>query len=260
MIQSITLKTPDGFSLDADFLEGINGKGIIFAHGITVNRNDEGVFFRASKELNQQGFSTLLFDFRGHGKNSGNPIQDFTISGQLVDIQTAIDFLKHKKIEAIGLAGASFGGGASALYASAQHDTIKALFLDNPALNYEKTFLHPTTEWAKKYYANYQEKLRKDGYVAIGSRGFKAGPKLFDEMEQYSPVNALKSFSNPLLIVHGDKDSKVAYQDVVECFGQLPNENKELQIIQGAEHGFHEEPFETEVTKMIVDFFVKTML
>jgi len=168
--------------------------------------------------------------------------------------------MESKGVKWLGLAGASFGGGISALYAGRNPDRIKRLFLANPVLDYEKCFLKPTTPWAKQHFESVFERIDRNGFIEIGSRKFKVGRQLFEEMQDYQPCEELKNFSNPLLIVHGDKDSKVSYQDVVDCFGTLPNEDKKLEIIKGSEHGFHEEPYETQVVGMIIDFFKTAQL
>ena len=66
---------------------------------------------------------------------------------------------------------------------------------------------------------------------------------------------SLQKFEGPLLIVHGDKDTKVFYKDVADCFNKLSNLNKKLKILKGADHGFNTEPFKTQVVEMIVEFF-----
>jgi len=252
------IKTPDGFILDAIFNK-VSGssKGVVFAHGMTVDKDDEGVFGRAEPRLNELGFSTLRFDFRAHGKSSGNSITDFTISGELNDLDTIISFMKKQGLKWIGLAGASFGGGIAALYASENPQTIQALLLANPAVNFEKGFLNPTTRWAMKHFANLYSRIKHKGFIEVANKKFKIGKKLFDEMKLYNPCDVLRKYKGRLLIIHGDKDTKVAYQDVVECYEKLDNPNKKLEIIKGSEHGFHEEPYEIRVVEKIVDFFIK---
>ena len=253
------IKTTDNFFLDAVFKKIANSsKGIIFAHGMTVNKDDEGIFVRSEPELNKLGFSTLRFDFRAHGKSSGNSITDFTISGELEDLEATVSFIKNQGISWIGLAGASFGGGIAALYAGKYPETIKALFLANPAVDFEKGFLKPTTRWAMKHFANLYSRIKHKGFVEVASRKFKVGKKLFDEMRLYNSCKSLQKYSGKILTVHGDKDSKVAYQDIVECYQNLSNPNKKLEIVKGSEHGFHGEPYETEVVKMLVNFFKET--
>lgn len=64
------IKTSDDFELDVLYNKTKSAKNVIvFAHGMTVNKDDEGVFVRASSELLSLGFSTIHFDFRSHGRN-----------------------------------------------------------------------------------------------------------------------------------------------------------------------------------------------
>ena len=257
MKQNIKIKSEDGFLLDGEFVKVEDSKkGIIFAHGMTVDRDDEGVFVRSAPKLNKLGFSTIRFDFRAHGKSFGNSIKDFTISGELKDLEAVVKFMKEQGINWLGLAGASFGGSIASLYVLDHPKDIKALFLANPVLNYQKGFLNPTTLWAMKYFANAYEKLKKIGFIEIANRKFKVGKRLFDEMKLYDPCAALRSYKSPLLVVHGDRDSKVALKDTKECFGLLPNKQKRMEVIEGSEHGFHKEPYESQVVEMIVNFLV----
>lgn len=258
-MNNIKIKTADNFSLDATFVKVEKStKIIIFAHGMTVDRDDEGIFVRAEKELNQSGFSTLRFDFRAHGKSQGDSIADFTISNEIKDLEAVFNFIKNHGFNWIGLAGVSFGGGIAALYAGKYPKQIQSLFLANPVLNYEKEFLNPTTPWAKEHFRNVFERIDKDGYIVIGSRKFKVGRKVFEEMKKFYPCDSLKNYQGKLMIVHGDKDSKVAYENVVKCFETLPNREKEIKILTGSEHGFHEEPYESQTVRMIVDFFLSS--
>lgn len=255
-MSSIILTTPDGFKLSVEY-EKIekSEKVVVFAHGMTVDKNDEGIFVKAALKLKDLKVSTLRFDFRAHGESSGKPENDFTISGELTDLATIMLFVKNEGFKKIGLAGASFGGGIAALYAGEHVEEIEALVLANPALDYKKCFLNPTTEWARKHFVNLEDRLSKDGMIKIGSRQFGAGARLFEEMQQYFPDRKLAMYDKPLLMVHGTRDSKVAYGDAWEVYQQLDNPRKRFETIDGSEHGFHEEPYENMVTHMIAAFF-----
>lgn len=250
------LTTPDGFTLEVIYQKTENAKGvIIFAHGMTVRHEDEGIFVKASGELSHKGFSTILFDFRAHGKSSGDSLTDFTITNELIDLQTIMDFVHQEGYSLIGLAGASFGGGIASLYAGLHPERIQKLCLANPVLDFDQCFLHPPTPWAKQHFANVFERLEKEGSIKIGSRQYTVGRELFEQMRTYKPYETLESFQNPLLVVHGDLDSKVDHQKTFEHFQKLSNIQKRFETIKNSEHGFHEEPFETDVADMITKFF-----
>ena len=177
-MQHIKLATPDNFTLDAHYYSGTNGIGIVFCHGLRWYKEGEEPFVKSAKILNEKGFLTLLFDFRGHGKSSGESAKDFTISSQLIDIQTAITYLKDRGVNMIYLAGASFGAGAAVLY-SAKHPEITKLLLSNPSLDYDRTI--------KKHFSSQLPLLETKGYIEAGSKKFKLGKKLFDELGEFAP-------------------------------------------------------------------------
>lgn len=253
---SMTLKTKDGFELSVEYekVDDTN-KIVVFAHGMTVDKDDEGIFVKAARRLNELGISTIRFDFRAHGKSTGQSANDFTISGELNDLGTIMEFVKKEEYEKVGLAGASFGGGISALYTGDHTDEIDALALANPALDYEKCFLNPTTPWAKEHFSHLKDRLDKDGMIRIGSRQFAAGPQIFKEMEEYFPDKTIEQYQGPMLVVHGTLDSKVSYGDAYKIFQRWGRPNWKFITVDGAEHGFHEEQYETRVTHSLVDFF-----
>ncbi len=257
----VKINTNDGFILEGIFVSNIikSSKGIIFVHGITVDKEYEKIFIQAEPRLNKLGFSTLRFDLRCHGSSQGDSVEDFTVGGALKDLNSAVEFMEKKGILKLGLAGASFGGGLSALYAGGHSEQIKALFLANPDLDYDKHFLEPITTWMKKYFTNARERVRENGFIEVSSRKFRVGPNFFKGLADKSPRVVLGQYLGELMIVTGDKDDCIDYQELIEIFEGLTNKNKELKIIVGAEHGFHEEPYQTEVSEELVDFFKKTI-
>ena len=82
---------------------------------MTVHKDDEPVFTKGEQDLQNRGFSTISFDFRGHGKSSGDSAVDFSIAGELVDLETIHTFGQNEGYTSIGLAGASFGGSIASL-------------------------------------------------------------------------------------------------------------------------------------------------
>lgn len=255
--EKLILHTSDGFDIVARFthVEG-SKRAVIFAHGITSDKDHNPTMRMAERQLNQDGLSTLALDFRCHGESSGDSVIDFSITGEIIDLQTCVDYLHEQGITHIGIVGSSFGGGTAALFTGRHIQEIGALCLLNPVLDYTRAFLNPTTEWARRTFADADERLEKDGYVAIGSREFHAGKLLFDEMKEYVPIEALQKYERPLLFIHGDQDTKVNHEDTYNAFIRLESSNKELEIIKGGDHGFKEEPFTTEVAELITDFFV----
>ncbi|MBU2632618.1 lysophospholipase [Patescibacteria group bacterium] len=247
------LTTRDGFILDATFHKGTNSKAVVFAHGMTVDKENEEPFMQASKKLNKLGFSTLLFDFRAHGKSTGDSKGDFTIFGELIDVSTCFDFIKKQGINWVGLAGASFGGSISSLFAGANSNLVQKLVLIYPVLDYKNNLLDCEAPWTKKYFSDVFNKLNKNGFIKVGSRDFKMGKQVFKEMKNYSPIGALKTYKKPILVIHGDKDSYVKMQTIKNLVEPIPN--AKFEIIKNAEHGLSDKPYCTQTVDLIVKFF-----
>lgn len=255
---NIKIKTIDGFELDAEYEEKSQEKIIVFAHGMTVDRYDEGIFVRAAKKLAELDYSTLLFDFRAHGKSEGDSVKDFTPSSEIKDLDAVMSWVKEKGFKWVGLAGASFGGSVSSLFVGKRPESVDMLLLANPVLNYRNCFLEPNTEWGKENFLNWRERTREGGFIEVGSRKYRIGPRFFEELSHYNPGESLKLYNGPLLIIHGDKDSYVSYGDAKKCYESLRNEAKQFITIEGSDHGFDEEPYETDVTGKIVEFLSKS--
>ncbi|MBI2085895.1 alpha/beta fold hydrolase [Candidatus Daviesbacteria bacterium] len=252
----VDIHTTDGLVLKGDFGK-VNGSraGIILAHGITTNRGRESVLVSAEQVLNQARFSTLRFDFRGHGARQANSETEVRINGMLIDLSATVDFMSREGIKKLGLVGASLGGAIAALYSADNPDLIQALFLENPVLDFKPVYIDPRTAWGQEFFGNIEERTRETGFLEVGSGKFRLGKELFEQMQLYNPADALVRYPNEIMVVHGDQDRRIDLKDVVEPFERLPNPRKRLEILTGAEHGFHNEPYRGIVVAMMVDFF-----
>lgn len=256
----VDILTSDGLILNADFGQvGNSRRGIILAHGITTNRARESALVAAEPILNTAGFSTLRFDFRGHGRRQPNSEAEVRISGMMLDIDAMVSFFQKQDVQIIGLAGASFGATISALYAANHSQKIQALFLENPVLDFDPVFLHPKTPWGREFFGDIEERVKDTGHLEVGGGRFRLGHQLFEEMQQYKPDVALTEYPHEIKVVQGDEDDKIDYTDVVEQFTKLPNPRKQLEILSGARHGFHDEPYRSTIVGMITDFFIQTL-
>jgi len=237
--------------------EDSKNAAVILAHGITVDKNEDGVFSDLADNLVSNGFSVLRFDFRGHGESGGKPI-DLTIEGELKDLKAAYLWMeKRVPGKPMGILGASFGGGIAVLFASRQPKMLTSLCLWNPVLNYNHTFLHPYLPWIRERKANMKSEIENQGWTTLGSRKYVIGKKLVDEMKILRPYEELKRLKLPICIVHGDEDRHVPYEDSAMYVGDAWKGS--LTTIHGSEHGFHDEPYREQAIKRTVDFFVRNL-
>jgi uncharacterized protein len=225
---------------------------IILCHGITVDKEEDGIFTNLAKKLCDAGFAVFRFDFRGHGESEGRSV-DMTITGELEDLKAAVYFLQGKKYKTFGILGASFASGAVSFFSSKYQKLIKALILWNAVIDYSEN-INPTLSWTKKYWGQAAfERIKKFGFTTVGSRKFEIGEKLIKEIKILKPWKELLKLSIPILFIHGDKDNYVPVDDSIKYFKMM--KNAKLEIIHGADHGFHEnQKFAEQGEKATIDF------
>jgi len=257
MQKKIYFKSKDGIKLCGIWNMPVKNtnKAVILAHGITVDKNEDGVFTGLAKLLSDHGYAVLRFDFRGHGESQGQSI-DMTIKGEILDIEAVVKTANNTGYSDIGLVGASFGGGVAALYTVKYPKAIKCLCLWNPCLDYNHCFLNPTLPWLIKKKDMMKEDLERQGWTTLGSRKFILGKKLFSEMAKLHPNKEIKKIKKPLVIIHGDKDTYVPYNDSKQSLKNIFNGR--LVTIKNGEHGFHEpKKHATIANKETLRFFQK---
>jgi len=245
----------DGTKLHGVWHEGsiLNKKAIVLAHGISVDMNEEGIFVDLAERLHKSGFDVFRFDFRGHGE-SEKKSTEITIKGEIEDLTAAVK-LVGKTHKIIGLLGASFGGGVAALYAGDNQENLQALCLWNPVLNYEHTFLNPKDPKIKANTGHLKEDFKTKEVGTLGSKNFKISKKLFEEMNIFFPYESLVKITIPNLIIHGNLDEYVPYQDSLEYSRGVAD----FKLIEGAGHGFHSKPYDEIAIDNTVAFFMKKL-
>jgi len=236
---SLTIHTPDGVSIPAVVaLPSVAPRDfIVMLHGITTHKNEFADFLaRVANQLGEADVASLRLDFRGHG-DSEEKSRAFSVASQIVDTVTAIDWV-HLNYPAtrIHLLACSFGGPA-ALFASEWRDNlISTISLICPVLDYKRTFLQPTTEWAGALFNTRTiADAWRSGRLAM-TDGFEIDLKLLVEMAALEPKLVLQRTGKSVLVVHGEADSMVPFrisQDV--CAGLA---HVHLVGIPRMEHGF----------------------
>lgn len=256
-MKKITFQSADGTQLCGvwHLPESKTNNAIILAHGITVDKDENGVFIKLAELLKDNGFAVFRFDFRGSGESGGKSV-DLTVKGEVKDIESAINEVKNAGYTHIGLLGASFGGSAAILYSSKHKGQLKCLCLWNPVLNYDHCFLHAVTDWVKDKVGHMRLDFEEKGWTTLGSAKFVIGKQLFDEMEKLYPYKELKKIKTPITILHGTEDKHVPYEDSK----QYSEGVAELVTIVGASHGFHEKGrIQQEAFQATLAFFRKKL-
>ena len=129
--------TKDGLTIAGDYYEGANTSGVLLLHMMPADRTSWQQF---AAKLQGIGFHALAIDLRGHGESSGGPtvyqqFSDAQHQQSLLDIESAMEFLRAKSVGKIHIGGASIGANLALWYA-AEHGEIASVMLLSPGLDY----------------------------------------------------------------------------------------------------------------------------
>ncbi len=97
---------------------------VICCHGM-LSTKDGPKHVMLAEELERAGLACLRFDFAGRGASEGR-LEDLCFSGQVDDLEAAIDLLAARGVQRLGLFGSSMGG-AVALLAAARDERVVAI-------------------------------------------------------------------------------------------------------------------------------------
>ncbi len=124
---AVTFRTGDGVTLSGRLFGPDDASaGVVFAHMLPA---DQSAWFDLAADLGAMGYRALTFDFRGYcpGGDAGCSQGERDVDATPRDLQAALDFIRGKGIDDVGLVGASMGGTASLLVASREGDAIGAV-------------------------------------------------------------------------------------------------------------------------------------
>jgi len=214
----------DELTLRGWYLPAQEGKPvIIMVHGGEQNRADPGVqMLSIASGLVEHGYSVLMFDLRGHGESDG----DMMSAGyhEKRDLLGAVDYVKGRGFERIGVLGFSMGA-ATALMGAAESSDIGAVVADSSFADL-KDMMEP--EFSKR--TNFPQ--------------FFLPPLLFVVKIMYgvdfTAVKPIESVSEialrPIFFIHGELDEIVPLEHAYRLQQASQNPQSQLWVVPEAGH------------------------
>ena len=191
-------------------------KGVIVSHGFASNKENVSMY---TEFLQSKGYSTLAFDYSGHGESAG-VLAETSAAKWEDDLNSAIDFMKQR-CNKLALLGFSLGG-MSSLLCSGRSDATVAIA---PPTNFRKLAMHFIKSGLIKEFGKF-----------IDFGGLNIKQTFITESAKYDMKKIMKNTKCPVLIVHGDKDDVVPLSQSEEVINYI-NEPKRLAVIRGFGHG-----------------------
>ena len=212
---------------------------VVVCHGSGANK---GNFAEYLALFHGQGFSSLIFDFRGHGASDGHT-STFGLF-EVADVRAAVDWLKRERGDrsrhVLGI-GSSMGA-ITLLRAAADDERIEAVVLDScfatvPILAEYHTSRVPVVG---PLYSK----------VLLASMSLHAGASFWE-------VDGLKAIARisprPVFLIHGTDDFVIPPEHMEQLF-DAAGEPKQKWLGPGLHSNIMSADYDTYQTK-VVDFF-----
>lgn len=252
-MKKIFFDSTDGLKLCAIHENNESDICVVLCHGIRGNKEEVGNFTKLVDRLNNMKIDSFRFDFRGHGESEGEFI-NVTITKEVEDLESALNYINRFNYEKIILLGASFGGISVSLLNYRKYNNIKGLILWYPALRIENTDLFTNEQY---------EEAKLKGYTEIWNtsrtKSFKLGLELMKECRSLRAWKAIEDVNIHKIFIHGDSDSNVDIKaNSIEPSKNSPN--SKLVIIKDGVHNFSrvDENLVKEGIKETIEF-IETM-
>ncbi len=207
---------------------------IIYSHGFGGSYH-YGIEY--AEEMAKRGYVVYCFDFRGgsYGSRSeGSPLEMslFTEKEDLLSVINMVKTLDYVDSDNLFLLGTSQGGAVSAMAAAELGNEIRGLILLYPAF--------VMVDSANALFSDVDEIPPSRFFMWM-----EVGRDYFSSLLNYDIYGEISNYKQPVLILHGDKDSIVplSYSEkAVESYQEA-----ELNVISGSGHGFYGKNFDLAI-------------
>jgi uncharacterized protein len=230
-------------------------KIILLVHGFTGNMNGPAdLYKRLAYKLTESGFAVYRFNFRF----TSDGFEDYykmTITGEVDDLKFLVNEFS-KKYNKIGVVGESLGGSVSVLGYS---DEINCLVLFYPAIFYKENIAN---RWSSDEEIKEMNENGVLPWVKSSGQKLYVGKKFIEEAHNLEVFPEVSKIKCPIIFIHGNADTIVSFTESERAF-KVANNPKEMNIIDGAEHGFKDsdyitsEELQDKAIKITLDWFDK---
>lgn len=245
-MEKVSFENNRGLKLVGNFWEADSNVGIVMAHGFTGDKTEHGYFDKLAEELNETGYNVLTFDFAGSGESDDEPLR---IDKQVEDLKVAIDYLKSRNVERVGLFGHSQGGLVALRNLI---NGIETMVLTSPVTDRMANYADDRLDERQK--SELEEKGQWTVHLAKGSREkIVVDQEIIREKVSINQDELLSGIDCPVLIIHGNEDEVVPIESSEKAVQKLSN--SELKVIEGLDHSYDD--FLDEISESAAKWFEK---
>lgn len=224
------IRNAQGERLDFRYLPAAGGEFqssahnplVVLAHGVTAHK-DRPWLIALADALAQAGLASLRLSFAGNG-GSGGRFEDAVPSKEVGDLGSVIDALERSGVDAIAYVGHSMGGAVGVLRAAI--DPRIACLVSLAGMVHVHAFMQ--THFGHLH----------SGDPMLDKPECPWSPALAADAARIGSVTAQAArIRVPWLLVHGDADELVPYQDALDARAAAGG-RPELVTLPGIDHRF----------------------
>jgi pimeloyl-ACP methyl ester carboxylesterase len=220
--RDLRIASKDGLGLAATYWPGRNSAspGILLLHG---NRSSRAAMARNAAWLARQGYAVLTVDFRGCGESAKAPHSFGLFESR--DAEAGFDWLKRRQRGApVAVIGASLGGAA-------------ALLGERGPLPADAMVLQAVYPDIRRAIRNRiaAESGTAPAYLLEPLLSLQARPRFGVWPSRLSPLEALRHYPGPVLVIGGEEDRSTPPSETKAMFAAAPGP-KSLWIEPGVGH------------------------
>lgn len=234
-VEPVTVRTEDGISLSAWYLQNTTNRGVLLMHGYTADRRqleDHAEYYFS------RGYSVLMTDERAAGRSEGSKIT-FGYD-ERKDVAASIGFLREKGCTFVGAHGISLGAAA-----------ICYLMPEKPALDF--IVLESAYDTIEHAFINRTRLVKLPDFLGVGARVF-ASWMMGHSPAEMRPVESIRACTVPALILGGDSEQYLFVSETQSIFDNCASASKKMHIFKGARHEIFIHRYEAEFKQILGDF------
>ena len=169
---------------------------ILMLHGFPGDKaGNNGLFIEAENMLNEKGFHTLRFDFRGCGDSHGES-DNFTLASAGEDFRDILGWAKKKAYKRFIVIGEGLGATIGLIN---QPEDLECTVLLWPILDlpHAANVIFDAAEISRKE--------QRDEYIERNN--IRISTRLIEELKMQDIAFPIRTFKKPMLVMHGSKDA-----------------------------------------------------
>jgi dipeptidyl aminopeptidase/acylaminoacyl peptidase len=239
--EEVTFPSRDELTLRGWFIPAAEARGtVVFCHGHAGSMDPDVQYAPA---FHERGYNVLMFDFRGHGRSEGQYVSMGYYERQ--DLLGAVDYLRNRDIDRVGVLGFSMGG-AVAMATAPHSEAIQAVVSDGGFARLSDTTAAGVREQGLPGFL-----ASLTGHLILWLMGLRLGCS----SGEADPIRWVDKIApRALFIIHGALDRFVTVEEARELYASA-DQPKQIWIVPEAGHREADQRYPEEYRRRVLAFF-----